>query len=80
MPRMPLPQLTCTVILMLSFFCYPPKPSTTGSTKKMVENKTQTHNPNQKRIQPIAITKDNDKGKETVFLPEYNIEQTYHFC
>ena len=40
----------------------------------MVENKTQTHhNPNQKRIQPIAITKDNDKGKETVLLPEDNI-------
>jgi hypothetical protein len=40
----------------------------TGSTgrTKMVENKTQTHNPNQKRIQPIAITKDNDKVKETV--------------
>ena len=40
----------------------------------MVENKTQTHhNPNHKRIHPIAITKDNDKGKETVLLPEDNI-------
>ena len=48
-------------------------PNSGTSRTKMVENKTQTHNPNQKRIQPIAITKDNDKGKETVLLPEDNI-------
>ena len=72
MPRMPLPQLTCTVILMLSFFCYPAlaatEPDVTEGSQQTLQIDMESYTPDQSEWSVKQIAK-YEKKKNTGDLP-----------
>ena len=72
MPRMPLPQLTCTVILMLSFFCYPAlaatEPDVTERSQQTLQIDMESYTPDQSEWSVKQIAK-YEKKKNTGDLP-----------
>lgn len=72
MPRTPLPQLTCTVILMLSFFCYPAlaatEPDVTEGSTQTLQIDMESYTPDQSEWSVKQIGK-YEKKKNTGGLP-----------
>lgn len=72
MPRMPLPQLTCTVILMLSFFCFPAlaatEPDVTEGSQQTLQIDMESYTPDQSEWSVKQIAK-YEKKKNTGDLP-----------
>ena len=72
MPRMPLPQLTCTVIFMLSFFCYPAlaatEPDVTEGSQQTLQIDMESYTPDQSEWSVKQIAK-YEKKKNTGDLP-----------
>lgn len=69
---MPLPQLTCTVILMLSFFCYPAlaatEPDVTEGSQQTLQIDMESYTPDQSEWSVKQIAK-YEKKKNTGDLP-----------
>ena len=72
MPRMPLPQLTCTVIFMLSFFCYPAlaatEPDVTEGSQQTLQIDMESYTPDQSEWSVKQIA-NYEKKKNTGDLP-----------
>ncbi len=72
MPRIPLPQLTCTVIFMLSFFCYPAlaatEPDVTERSQQTLQIDMESYTPDQSEWSVKQIAK-YEKKKNTGDLP-----------
>lgn len=72
MPRIPLPQLTCTVILMLSFFCYSAlaatEPDVTEGSQQTLQIDMESYTPDQSEWSVKQIGK-YEKKKNTGDLP-----------
>ena len=72
MPRIPLPQLTCTVILILSFYCYPAlattEPDATEGSQQTLQIDMESYTPDQSEWSVKQIAK-YEKKKNTGGLP-----------
>ena len=72
MPRIPLPQLTCTVILILSFYCYPAlattEPDVTEGSQQTLQFDMESYTPDQSEWSKKQIAK-YEKKKNTGGLP-----------
>ena len=72
MPRIPLPQLTCTVILILSFYCYPAlattEPDVTEGSQQTLQIDMENYTPDQSEWSVKQIGK-YEKKKNTGGLP-----------
>ena len=72
MPRIPLPQLTCTVILILSFYCYPAlattEPDVTEGSQQTLQIDMESYTPDQSEWSKKQIAK-YEKKKNTGGLP-----------
>ena len=72
MPRIPLPQLTCTVILILSFYCYPAlattEPDETEGSQQTLQIDMESYTPDQSEWSVKQIGK-YEKKKNTGGLP-----------
>ena len=72
MPRMSLPQLICTVILILSFYCYPAlattEPDVTEGSQQTLQFDMRSYTPDQSEWSKKQITK-YEKKKNTGGLP-----------
>ena len=68
MPRIPLPQLTCTVILILSFYCYPvlatTEPDVTEESQQTLQIDMESYTPDQSEWSKKHIAK-YEKKKNT---------------
>ena len=68
MPRIPLPQLTCTVILILSFYCYPAlattEPDVTEESQQTLHIDMESYTPDQSEWSKKQIAK-YEKKKNT---------------
>jgi len=72
MPRIPLPQLTCTVIIILSFYCYPAlattQPDVTEGLQQTLQMDMESYTPDQSDWSAKQIAK-YEKKKNTGDLP-----------
>ena len=79
MPRIPLPQLTCTVILILSFYCYPAlattEPDVTEGSQQTLQIDMENYTPDQsewsvKQIGKYEKKKNTGVEKKIQFFPD----------